>query len=123
MFKILLEKLKTPSKKPQINYSGIGLRDEDTKVFIGNFNRYSGSQEKFFMVLDNINLFEEDTKEFIYVNEYHFSNIINIGEHIGKIKQTQKVIFTAKFNPLAERENYYNNKELFTDVKIINYGY
>lgn len=123
MFKILLEKLKTPSKKSQINYSGIGLRDEDTKIFIGNFNRYSGSQERFFMVLDNINLFEEDTEEFIYVNEYHFSNIINIGEHIGKIKQTQKVIFTAKFNPLAERENYYNNKELFTDVKIISYGY
>lgn len=55
MFKILLEKLKTPSKKPQINYSRIGLRDEHTKVFIGNFERYSGSQEKFFMVLDNIN--------------------------------------------------------------------
>lgn len=33
------------------------------------------------------------------------------------------VIFTAEFNLSAENKNYYNNKEYFSDVKIIDCGY
>lgn len=45
--------------------------------------------------------------------------IPNIGEFFGKIKEGEKVVFSAKINLSAEQEDCYNVKEYFTDVKII----
>lgn len=126
MFKILLEKLKRfykeDKKEDKVDYSPINGQD----VFIGDLNRYTSSKGILYMVLSNIELLdntENHISKFIYINEYHFSNINNIGEFLDKIKDRHKVIFTAKFNLLAENKNYYNNREYFSDVKIIDCGY
>jgi len=122
MFKIFLEKLKNFWKEDKSDYSNLNGND----VFIGDFNRYTSYKGILYMVLSNIELLdntENHIGKFIYINEYHFSNINNIGEFLDKIKDRHKVIFNAKFNLLAENKNYYNNKEYFSDVKIIDCGY
>jgi len=124
MFKILLEKLKKFYKEDKIDYSNLNGND----VFIGTFERYQSWRDKFYIVLNSIEFYPSsevidhpffNVNKFIHISQYHLHDITNIGEFLNKMKESKKVIFSAKLNLSAEKEDSYNVKEYFTDVKII----
>jgi hypothetical protein len=124
MFKIFLKKLKNFWKEDKIDYSNLNGND----VFVGTFKCYQTWRDKVYIVLSSIEFYPPtevidhpffNVNKFIYISQYYFSNISNIGEFFGKIKEGEKVVFSAKINLSAEQEDYYNVKEYFTDVKII----
>ena len=127
MFKIFLEKLKNFWNEDKIDYSNLNGND----VFVGTFERYQSWRDKFYIVLNSIEFYPPtevidhpffNVNKFIHISQYHFHNIINIGEFLDKIKEGEKVIFSAKLNLSAKKEDSYNVKEYFTHVKIINCG-
>jgi hypothetical protein len=124
MFKIFLEKLKNFWKEDKIDYSNLNGND----VFVGTFKCYNTWRDKVYIVLSSIEFYPLkevidhpffNVNKFIYISQYYFCNISNIGEFFGKIKEGEKVVFSAKINLSAKTEDSYNVKEYFTDVKII----
>ena len=127
MFKIFLEKLKSFWNEDKIDYSNLNGND----VFVGTFKCYNTWRDKVYIVLSSKEFYPLkevidhpffNVNKFIYISQYHFHNIINIGEFLDKIKEGEKVIFSAKLNLSAKKEDSYNVKEYFTHVKIINCG-
>lgn len=125
MFKILLEKLKRFYKENKIDYSNLNGND----VFAGTFYGYQTWRDEVYLVLDNIEFYPSkevgdhpffNVNKFIHISRHYFCDITNMGEFWAhKIKEGEKVIFSAKLNLSAEKENFYNVKEYFTEVKII----
>jgi hypothetical protein len=124
MFKILLEKLKRFWKEDKIDYSNLNGND----VFVGTFERYQTWRGKIYIVLNSIEFYPSrevidhpffNVNKFIHISQYHLHDITNIGEFLNKMKESKKVIFSAKLNLSAAKEDSYNVKEYFSDVKII----
>ena len=125
MFKILLEKLRRFLKEDKIDYSNLNGND----VFVGTFYSYHSWRDRVYIVLNNIEFYPSkevgdhpffNVNKFIHISRHFFYDITNMGEFWShKIKEGEKVIFSAKLNLSAKKEDSYNEKEYFTDVKII----
>jgi hypothetical protein len=124
MFKILLKKLRKFLKEDKIDYSNLNGND----VFVSTFERYATWRNKVYIVLNSIEFYPSGeaidhrffkVNKFIHISQYHFHNITNMREFLDKIKEGEQIIFTAKLNLSAEKKDWNNVKEYFTDVKII----